>query len=108
MADKRRWIRTKPSGLVSRTATLLLGADDKIANCRVVDLSAGGACLELSELVDLPTRFEFIHSRKRSFCRVAWSRGYRIGIMFEATNQRSMIAGGVSRTTKGVSWLSRR
>jgi hypothetical protein len=58
--------------------------------------------------MDLPKRFEFIHGRTRTLCRLAWARGYRIGIMFEGTNQRSMIVGGVSRTTKGVSFLSRR
>lgn len=108
MSEKRRWIWTKPSGLVPRTAKIIVGADDKIFDCRVVDLSAGGACLELPQLIDLPKQFEFIHGRTRTLCRLAWVRGYRIGIMFEGTNQRSMIAGGVSRTTKGVSFLSRR
>ena len=108
MVDQRRWIRTKPSGLVSRVGKILFGGNDRIFECCILDLSAGGASLELSELYTFPKRFEFIHGRSRKFCHVAWTRGYRIGIEYEADNKRSMIVGGVSRTTTGVSRLSRR
>jgi hypothetical protein len=107
MAEKRRWFRTKPHGLVPRTGKILLGEKAEIIDCRVLDLSAGGACLELPKLYDLPKRFEFIHGRTRMICRVAWIRGYRVGIMYEATKERAMIAGGLSRTTTGASRLSR-
>jgi PilZ domain len=107
MAEKRRWIRIKPNGLVPRTGKIVLGDKAEVIDCRIVDLSAGGACLELSKLYDLPKRFEFIHGHTRTFCRLAWSRGYRVGVMYEVTKQRAMIAGGLSRTTTGVSRLSR-
>jgi hypothetical protein len=107
MSEKRRWIRVKPGGLVQRTAKILLPASAELIDCRVVDLSAGGACLEFPQLHALPKQFEFIHGRTRMSCRVAWVRGYRIGIMFEATKQRSMIIGGLSRTKTGLSRLSR-
>ncbi|HZC56591.1 MAG TPA: PilZ domain-containing protein [Xanthobacteraceae bacterium] len=107
MAEKRRWMRTKPTGLVQRTGKILLGGNAEAIDCRVIDLSAGGACLELSELCDLPKRFEFIHGCTRTICQLAWIRGYRIGIMYEANKQKSMIAGGLSRATTGLSRLSR-
>jgi hypothetical protein len=107
MSEKRRWIRIKPSGLVQRTGKILLSENAEAIDCRIVDLSAGGACIELSQLYALPKQFEFIHGRTRMFCRLAWTRGYRIGLMFEATKQKSMISGGVSRTTTGLSRLSR-
>ena len=106
MAEKRLWFRTKPQG-PARTGKLLLGGKTEVIECRVIDLSAGGACLELSKLYNLPDRFEFIHGPTRKICRVAWTRGYRIGIVYEATKERAMIAGGLSRTTTGVSRLSR-
>ena len=75
----------------------MLGENAEVIDCRIIDLSSGGACLELSELYDLPKRFEFVHGRTRTICRLAWIRGYRVGIIYEATKQKSMLAGGLSR-----------
>jgi hypothetical protein len=107
MAEKRRWIRTKPAGLVPRIGKILLGGTTEAIDCRIIDLSAGGACLELPKPCDLPKRFEFIHGRTRTICQLAWMRGYRIGIMYEASKQRSMLAGGLSRAATGLSRPSR-
>ena len=107
MPERRRWFRTKPHGLVQRTGKILFGEKAEVIDCRVIDLSAGGACLELPRSYDLPPRFEFLHGRTRTICRVAWIRGYRIGIMYEATKEKSMIAGGLSRTSSGTSRLWR-
>jgi hypothetical protein len=106
MVEKRRWIRSEPRGLVSRTGKIQLDDTAAAIECRIVDLSAGGACLEFSEIPELPKRFKFLHGGTRKYCKVAWIRGYRIGITYEAIEQRSMIVGGLSRTT-GVSRLSR-
>lgn len=103
MVEKRRWIRLKPSGLVPRTGKLLLGDKGELVECRIIDFSAGGACLELPRYLDLPKRFEFINGRTRTVCRLAWARGYRVGIMYEATRQKTMIEGGLSRSTTGLS-----
>jgi hypothetical protein len=105
MADKRRWIRIKPAGFAQRTGKLLFG--ENLIECRIIDLSAGGACIELSQACNLPKQFEFINGRSRIICHVAWIRGCRVGIEYEATKQKSMIAGGVSHTTAGYSRLSR-
>jgi len=107
MPDKRRWIRVKPSGLVPRTGRVLLAGSAQVIECRIVDLSAGGACLEFSRLYDLPKRFTFLHGSSRKLCRLAWIRGYRAGIEYEAPEHKAMIAGGLSRTTTGLSRLSR-
>ncbi len=107
MSDKRRWFRIKPAGLVPRTGKILLAEKAAIIDCRVVDLSAGGACLEFSKIYDLPRRFTFLHGSSRMLCRLAWTRGYRVGIEYEAAEHKAMIAGGLSRTTTGLSRLSR-
>ncbi len=104
-ADKRRWTRIKPAGLMQRGGKLLLG--DTLIECRIVDLSAGGACIELLRACTLPKHFEFINGRSRTVCRVAWTRGNRVGLEYQATKQKSMISGGVSQTTAGYSRLSR-
>jgi len=106
-SDKRRWSRVPPKGLVPRTGKILLGPKTPPIECSVVDLSAGGACLELSKDYNLPKRFEFMHSGTKRFCTVAWTRGWRIGISYEGSIQRSSVSGGLSRPRSGTSLLSR-
>lgn len=105
--DKRRWFRVAPKGLVPRVGRILLGPNATPIDCRVVDLSAGGACLELPRAHDLPARFEFLHGSTRRPCYLAWARGYRIGISYEGTLTRSSVSGGLSRPKNGSSLLSR-
>ncbi|HKS84617.1 MAG TPA: PilZ domain-containing protein [Pseudolabrys sp.] len=107
-SDKRRYFRVAPKGLVPRVGRLLLGPKSQPIDCRVIDLSAGGACLELPRAYDLPERFEFMHGSTKRPCYLAWTRGYRIGISYEGTVQRSSISGGLSRPKNGASLLSRR
>lgn len=107
MSDKRRWCRSEPRGLVPVTGKISLGKSEDLIECRVVDLSVGGACLEFAKQHVFPDRFEFIHGRTRRSCRLAWKRGVRIGITYDASSQRSMISGGVSQTKSGLSRLSR-
>ena len=106
-SDKRRWFRVAPRGRVPSSGRLLLGPKTMPIDCRVIDMSAGGACLELPRAHDLPNRFEFLHGSTRRFCTLAWQRGYRIGISYEGTIQRSSVSGGLSRPKGGSSLLSR-
>ena len=106
-SDKRRWFRVAPRGLVPRVGKILLGPKTMPIDCYVVDLSAGGACLELQCTYDLPKRFEFLHGNTKRPCTLAWVRGFRIGISYEGTPQRSSVSGGLSRPKSGSSLLSR-
>ncbi len=88
--QNRRWSRIKPRGLFPQTGKILLTEENpNLIDCRIVDLSARGACLELSKLYDLPQRFEFIYGRSRMICRVAWTSGYRIGVMYEEIKEHA-------------------
>jgi hypothetical protein len=109
-SDKRRFFRVAPKGLVPRVGRLLLGPNTQPIDCKVVDMSAGGAQLELQRVYDLPERFDFLHGATKRHCTLAWSRGFRIGISYEGTNiQRSSVTGGLSRPkNSGGSLLSRR
>ena len=88
MAEKRRWSRFAPKGLVSRTGRIMFVAGMPAIDCRVVDLSAGGACLELPRDYDLPEEFELLHGGVRRPCRLAWKRGFRIGLEYVGSYRR--------------------
>ena len=88
-AERRRAIRVPPRGMVAKTGKLVFASGSPI-ECQVIDLSAGGACLRLSELRDLSKRFEFHHGAARYVCRLAWQRGYTIGIRYEGSAPKSL------------------
>lgn len=105
MAEKRRWCRVGPKGVVARTGLISLGNKSPAIECRVIDLSAGGACLELPRMHELPKRFEFTHGVTRRVCTLVWVKGIRIGISYEATVQRTV--GSLSRSSPDASSHSR-
>jgi len=79
----RRTVRLSPSGLVSKAAKIF--ADQKgssVIECRVVDLSPGGACLELMGDVEIPKKFVFLHGGVKKRARLIWRKGYRFGASF--------------------------
>jgi PilZ domain-containing protein len=78
----RRFARVRPTGRNSDVAKLIVGPKDPLIDCRVVDYSPGGACLEISAQIAVPTRFELLFGGTRKRCRVVWSTGRRIGVAF--------------------------
>lgn len=80
-SDKRRFARVRPSGLVSRTAKILLPKGAPI-ECTIIDLSAGGACLDLADPDRLPRRFTLLHGATKKSCLVMWKKFRRIGVQF--------------------------
>lgn len=81
-SDKRRWFRSSPRGLVPRTGKLLLGPKTLPIECYVVDLSAGGACLDLPDPDRVPSRFVLLHGATRKNCLIKWKKFRRIGVQF--------------------------
>src|SRR5262245_42027145 len=106
-SDKRRWFRVTPRGLVPRVGKILLGPKRMPIDSYVVDLSAGGACLELHLAHYVHQRFEFLQGNSKRSGTLAWVRGFRIGISYGGTPQRSSVSGGLSRPKSGNSLLSR-
>jgi hypothetical protein len=87
--ERRRAIRVPPKGMMAKTGKLVFASGSPI-ECQVVDLSAGGACLRISEQRDLSKRFEFHHGAARYVCRLAWQRGYTIGVRYEGSAPKSL------------------
>jgi hypothetical protein len=106
MNEKRRWCRVKPQGQAAQNGNLIIEQRPAVA-CRVVDTSAGGACLELLAPCDLPKRFVFVHGATRKVCTLVWKRGFRIGVQYEANIRQSLAGADLARTTKGTGFRSR-
>lgn len=53
--------------------------------CRVVNISADGAAIEVPDPLFIPDRFQLMTERDRVVrnCRVVWTRQNRIGVIFE-------------------------
>lgn len=79
---QRRFVRVKPSGLVSRQAKIITGPKAPVIPCTLIDYSPGGACVDLGGQVTLPQRFELLHANTHKRCRVVWKRGSKIGVVF--------------------------
>ena len=78
----RRFTRVRPTGRNSDAAKLIVGQKHPVIDCRVVDYSPGGACLEISGQTKLPNRFELLFGGTRKHCRVVWTNGRRLGVAF--------------------------
>ena len=76
-AEKRRHRRFR----TERTARIAQGPG---IDCRIVDMSQGGAgILLLADHFDLPSSFQIVlDDETRYTCRVCWRQGRRLGIKF--------------------------
>ena len=68
--------------VAGRMVKLQLEPKAPLIECRLVDYSAGGACLEFAKPIQLPERFEMFHGNTRKRVRRVWSRGVRVGVSF--------------------------
>jgi hypothetical protein len=80
--ENRLYVRLKPVGLISKTGTLVLDPKAPAVSCRVIDISRGGACLELAQPMKLPKRFVFVHGGTRKHCHLVWQKNERFGVGF--------------------------
>jgi hypothetical protein len=68
--------------LVSRTAKIIVDAKSPTVDCNVVDLSSGGACLEVANPAAVPKRFVLLHGNTKKSCLVVWKTARRLGVQF--------------------------
>ena len=81
--ENRRFVRVKPSGMVSRVGKIIVDPKKPTIDCNIIDLSAGGACLEINDNDRLiPKRFVLLHSGTKKSCIVVWKIGRRFGVAF--------------------------
>ncbi len=80
--NRRRFARVRPSGLVSKAATIITDPKQPGITCAVVDISAGGACLDVAYPERLPKRFGLVHGKTKKSCLLVWRKHHRIGVQF--------------------------
>ena len=80
--NPRRFTRVRPTGRNSDAAKLIVDPKAPVIECRVIDFSPGGACLEIQGQSTLPNRFELLFGGSKKRCRVVWSAGRRLGVAF--------------------------
>jgi hypothetical protein len=80
--ESRVFVRLKPSGLMSKTGVLVLDKKQPAVPCNIVDISRGGACLQLPKPVQMPKRFVFVHAGVKKSCHLIWQKFDRIGVGF--------------------------
>ena len=78
----RRFARVRPTGRNADVAKLIVDPKTPVIDCKVVDYSPGGACLEYWGQIKLPDRFELLFGGTKKRCRVVWRGGRRLGVAF--------------------------
>jgi hypothetical protein len=68
--------------LVSNKAKIIVGPGTAPIECTLIDLSAGGACLDLPDPNRLPPRFTLLHGATKKKCLIKWRTFRRVGVNF--------------------------
>ncbi len=82
MRENRRFHRVRPTGLVAKTGIIFADLKGAPTVCTIVDLSAGGACIDVHGGDPIPKRFTLNHGGVRKTCLVMWQKGRRVGVSF--------------------------
>jgi PilZ domain len=68
---------------VLRRAKIVFKGREAVIDCVVLNLSVGGACLEVETPIGIPDTFDLMLDREPvRNCRVAWRKATQIGIQF--------------------------
>jgi len=82
MHEKRRFHRVRPSGFGAKTGTIFADLKSPATPCNIVDISAGGACIEVHGSDAIPRKFILNYGGVKKSCQLVWQKGRRIGVAF--------------------------
>ena len=82
MQENRRFQRVRPTGMMTKTGTIFVDMKSPATACKVVDVSAGGACIEVQGSGVIPPRFVLNHGGVKKTCHIVWQKGRRVGVAF--------------------------
>ena len=80
--DRRRFARVRLSGVVPHTAVIITDPKSPGIPCTLVNISAGGACIEVASPEILTKRFGLLHGKTRKRCVVVWRNHHLVGVKF--------------------------
>jgi hypothetical protein len=69
---------------VLKSARIVFNGGYSVYDCRVKNLSRGGALLEMPSLLGIPGSFDLMLDGARRPCRVMWRTERLMGVAFEA------------------------
>jgi hypothetical protein len=74
--------RAHPRSLTLKTGKIVHGNDARDIDCAILDLSAAGACILVSDPADVPQKFVLKVDRAHNVyvCERVWTDGNRIGL----------------------------
>ena len=75
--------RKHPRRAVTDRGKIIITRPFSMLDCAVLDMSEGGACLEISAKAQLPPTFELVFAERRRACIVAWQKENRLGVSFK-------------------------
>jgi hypothetical protein len=81
MREQRRFHRVRPNG-AGRVGSIFVDLKKPAIACNVIDISAGGACIEVHGSQTIPKKFMLNHGGVQKSCRLVWQKGRRIGVSF--------------------------
>ena len=81
MREQRRFHRVRPNG-AERVGSIFIDLKKPAIVCNVVDISAGGACIEVHGSATIPKKFMLHHGGVQKSCPLVWQKGRRIGVSF--------------------------
>jgi PilZ domain len=80
--NQRRFHRVRPTGTLGKSGTIFVDLKNPATHCNVIDVSAGGACIEVHGTAAIPKKFILNHGGVKKSCRVVWQKGRRVGVCF--------------------------
>jgi hypothetical protein len=80
LMERRRQQRTR----TLKSARILFNQHRSAIDCTVRNISAGGACLNVTSVVGIPERFDVLFEADQSIrpCRMVWHKEKQIGVEF--------------------------
>ncbi len=77
--ENRRERRTR----VLKSARVVFNGGYSVYDCRVKNLSSGGAMLQMPSLLGIPSQFDMVMDGKTRPCTVMWRTNTLMGVTFD-------------------------
>ena len=75
--------RTYPRMRTLKSGQIIYNNANCIADCLILNMSDGGAALQASDVIDLPTQITLKEKQGKSYkCEVCWQHGKKLGVRF--------------------------